>query len=522
MLVLCLILLQLTDDSQHFFYIYHTFSIANNYNTGVNGKCPIGYYCTKGTLQPEPCTNNQVITKTGATSPSDCEDCPDGKICTSTVPEDCPTGFYCKSGDPVKSCPPGSYNPFVGKIYITDCLVCDAGYDCNAANITRQTDFPCPAGFYCFEATSMELSDLSILTNFSDVRVANPCPKGSYNNKLNAVDDRECLNCPAGFYCLEGSLNNTQPTACNPYIEKLDSDNSTMLKLASYCPEGMNDFNSTENEKICAEGFYCSTPKTEIVCPLSYYCPQGTQDPIRCPAGHYCEPLNYNSTSEQVIIGAIIPTLCPAGTVTLENSNQINFQDTCGSCAAGTYGNTERTECLPCQAGVICSIGSTTDIPSLNPDNYSITAYPCPKGYYCTEGSITPIPCPAGTYNRFTFGKSETESCLPCPADYFSDQEAQLGCQYCGNEASQDLPGQSGCVCNGLNREFQSSDSTCPCKYGFQASEGQVDCDPIVYDLCPSGTNRVQDGGCIGEDEYESYSACGGKYLFIQDSIFDL
>ena len=239
------------------------------------------------------------------------------------------------------------------------------------------------------------------------------------------------------------------------------------------------------------------------------HCPEGTQDPIRCPVGSYCEPLSLNSTTNELIIGSIEPTLCPAGTVTLENSNQINFEDTCAACNPGSYGNEQRTECLPCQSGVICSIGSTTDIPSLDSANYSITAYPCPKGYYCTSGSITPIPCPAGTYNRFTFGKSKTESCLPCPANYFTNQEAQLGCQYCGSEATQDYPGSSSCVCNGLNREFQSSDSTCPCKYGFQAGDNDIDCSPIVYDLCPSGTNRVQDGSCIGEEEYESYSAWG-------------
>ena len=404
--------------------------IADPYNIGQNGICPIGYFCTIGTLQPEPCTNNKVITKNGATSDAECEQCPDGKICTSTVPEDCPTGFYCKSGQ-VDACPVGTYQPFVSKIEITDCLVCQAGFDCNALNVTRQTDFLCPAGFYCYEATSMDQSNLNLLTNFTDTRTANACEKGSYNNRLQAVDERECLNCPAGYFCLEGSLNNTQPIACEPYMNQPDPENNaTNLQLASYCPEAMTDFNGTKNTKICLEGFYCSSPKSQVVCPLSYYCPEGTQDPIRCPVGSYCEPLSLNSTTNELIIGSIEPTLCPAGTVTLENSNQINFEDTCAACNPGSYGNEQRTECLPCQSGVICSIGSTTDIPSLDTANYSITAYPCPKGYYCTSGSITPIPCPAGTYNRFTFGKSETESCLPCPANYFTNQEAQLGCQY--------------------------------------------------------------------------------------------
>lgn len=65
-------------------------------------------------------------------------------------------------------------------------------------------------------------------------------------------------------------------------------------------------------------------------------------------------------------------------------------------------------QCNPCQAGHVCVKYTNTKYPVyLDTEG----GYECPAGYYCPAGSSKEIACPAGTYNPFKKGKSDS-SCI--------------------------------------------------------------------------------------------------------------
>lgn len=77
--------------------------------------------------------------------------------------DECPAGYECPSNSAFYSpCVPGTYAPGLGH---ESCLPCPAGYYCVNATVTPVT---CPAGHYCPEGTTAE-------NEF-------PCSAGSYNN----------------------------------------------------------------------------------------------------------------------------------------------------------------------------------------------------------------------------------------------------------------------------------------------------------------------------------------------------
>ena len=475
--------------------------------TNSSGICPIGYYCTEGSLVPQICTNNTVITYLGAMSADECVPCPNGYICTSGLPELCPPGRYCQQGNTYK-CPEGFYQPGQQKVYLSDCVICLAGYNCDYQAIsTLNSTLYCPAGQYCLEGTGM----FETLVNGTlSQRLPINCPSGTYNSKERIGSITGCLDCPAGQYCLEGSVEGTD---CAPEIEV----NGTLY--ASYCPTGMSVTEPDLNTLICPAGWYCGIydknddiyspdPSVKIMCPAGFYCPSGSFQPIACPEGFYC-PLEIDEATSQTIAGASYPVLCPLGTIILEEPRQTSIADTCQICSAGFYGNQNRTQCLECSAGVYCQAGAYTTIPPSDPNLYDLTI-PCPIGYYCEQATPKPTACPVGTYNGLIYGKS-IDNCNPCPLNEYNNKVGQSECKICGAQATQPNRGSTTCECNGNGRNFQPSDNQCPCAVGYE-TQNDI-CVKKVYPLCSDGTTRTQFGECFTNSQWETYctSVCGAE-----------
>ena len=129
-------------------------------------KCDAGYYCTGGAS-----SSKQFITpagsysNTGASGPtvcaqgsynpsqgqSACLSCPLGFYCSTTgmtTPVICPAGKYCGLNTITPAnCPIGTYNPYTGFKYITDCLPCLTGYACPMAGLSSIASLTiCSAG----------------------------------------------------------------------------------------------------------------------------------------------------------------------------------------------------------------------------------------------------------------------------------------------------------------------------------------------------------------------------------------
>ena len=80
----------------------------------------------------------------------------------------CPAGHFCLAGDPTPTeCPAGKYWDGLGAGADTDCKACPSGYVCTSTQLVDVTTV-CPAGKFCVGATQTD--------------------------------------CPAGYYCPEGSI----------------------------------------------------------------------------------------------------------------------------------------------------------------------------------------------------------------------------------------------------------------------------------------------------------------------------
>ena len=145
-----------------------------------------------------------------------------------------------------------------------------------------------------------------------------PCPVGTYNNVTNGQNIDACKPCTAGFYCQEQTI--------TPYL---------VCKPGFYCPTNITDGASSRligsygsEQKPCPPATYTEVSQTEKEsdckkCPVGFYCPEGTDNPIVCPRGYYCQP------------ESSAPTPCPIGTY--GNRSELHYRENCTSCDPGRY-----------------------------------------------------------------------------------------------------------------------------------------------------------------------------------------
>jgi hypothetical protein len=116
----------------------------------TGGACPKGHECVLGSHMPVPCKPGTYQTRTTSFS---CTTCPPGYHCglAAHSPEPCPEGYYCPGGTGTRSipkCPIGTYNTWIRKTNLTDCLLCPAGQYCDRRAMNKSTGV-CLPGFYC-------------------------------------------------------------------------------------------------------------------------------------------------------------------------------------------------------------------------------------------------------------------------------------------------------------------------------------------------------------------------------------
>ena len=136
------------------------------------------------------------------------------------------TIYFFAAGTPSElPCPVGTYNPDHSGASLDDCLPCVGGYYC-LENSTTPTG-PCDPGFYC--PTGINNGQLNkTIGSYGPQQVA--CPGGTYQSNYTSATLHDCIVCPAGFSCVDGT-------------------------------------------------------RTPLECGLGHYCPAGSPYPIPCPVG---------------------------------------------------------------------------------------------------------------------------------------------------------------------------------------------------------------------------------------------
>ena len=415
-----------------------------NYTGGE--RCPVGYYCPEGTIEPLLCPPNLVILNPGADSVDDCETCPAGYICPaeSEFAQPCSKGHYCPFNESKQACPAMTYSMTVGADNRSTCLPCPAGYWCYDEGMVTFEESPCPIGYYCNEG----------------IVKPEACPPGTFRNSTKARNISDCEPCPAGRYCPD--VNGTTEGYQCPE--------------GSYCPIGSSLY------RDCQAGFFCNEAKTQLPCPAGFFCPKASPSPIPCPQGHYCP--GYKCNDLRNVRGAIEPVMCKEGYWSPGNSTRDTFENTCFVCPPGHYCNhPQRLNYTVCRAGVVCHEGATTDEPSANGTTYgyeNTRSYLCPPGYYCPEKSSSPQACNRGFYQLYEEKKS-ADDCIPCLENHYGNETGATQCYFCGSDAFADGTGNTKCTCTGEGREFQVTGCSHslvyhvrPCSHAFFPSQAII------------------------------------------------
>jgi hypothetical protein len=99
----------------------------------------------------------------------------------------CPLGAYCIDGI-YTICPAGTTGDTLYGASINACKTCPAGTSCGSGSTTATT---CGIAYYCPSGAAYP---------------GFPCPAGTFGGyKSGKTDPSECLICPPGHYCPEGT-----------------------------------------------------------------------------------------------------------------------------------------------------------------------------------------------------------------------------------------------------------------------------------------------------------------------------
>ena len=422
--------------------------------------CPLGHYC-EGGQAPVPCEAGTYGALHGLTSQAQCQPCQPGQYCQagSTHGQPCPPGHFCPQSrqEAPTLCPPGTYNTGSGARDSSKCRNCPAGHFCcdgsgdewvQDGTCVGATVYPkeCPAGsfqdrngqFNCDYCPPGKLCTIPGLDEpDSDCAYGHfcplgsiesvPCPAGTYLDYNNGTTYDDCFDCPAGYYCGEGTTYNT-----------------------AYADDG------TEIDA------------SPIVCPVGHYCvertPEATTYP--CPAGTYNDIIGIKHSNE--CTNCTEGYFCPRG-LGYEPSSQSVPDLTCPEgkfCPEGTPGVDENDARIPsCPAGTFLEERGKWRVEDCKE---------CPQGEFCNAGTDEAATCPDGTYSD-SFGIGSVTDCVTCPAGYKCDTTAGpvLAPVPCG-AGFHSAPGATDCD---------------TCKKGHYCDLNTTSTEAMLYfKVCPEGT----------------------------------
>jgi len=391
--------------------------------------CPRGHFCVQGSASPAQCPAGSYNSEFGGTGEVACKPCLAGFYCPNSSAafptQRCPEGFFCPPGrvQPEHRCGPGTFCPvgspepvpcpsgtFEDRNGSGACQTCPEGRWCGPGTVTP---VPCPAGYFCGPGTA--------LPN------ASACSPGTFSNASGLANATQCTPCSPGQFCARHAL--TAPSG--------PCDAGFYCTVGSPTPNpGLN--HSEQAVGTCAAptlyGFPGGPGLSPLAfggrCPAGAYCPLGSAAPVLCPAGTAANSTGNTAAGDCrpclagfrcPARGTVAPTLpcvaghfCPGGQATgTELPCPVGTSCPLGSpaavpCAAGSFANeTTLAACRPCPPGFGCSMG--TVFPAL-----------CLPGFVCPASSpnTSAVPCAAGTSSNRT-GLSAPAQCEPCPSGQF-------------------------------------------------------------------------------------------------------
>ena len=416
--------------------------VAGTFSTGGQDSCtpcPSGAECSSVAAAPVPCPTGLFLDSAPGHTDT-CELCPAGTSCVDpgVTPVACAAGTFSVSGESgCTSCPVGFACPSTTEDNLIRCVPGTFSTGGQAACT------PCPGGSACAFTESNSAVACSAGTFAPEGSVAcvaclagHECPTNGLSAPIQCADGAmspstgatACVDCPAGNQCIDF----VSAIPCPYGTFSADGDMTcTPCTAGRVCAIG-----ATDDATVCPQGYYCLSGSAPVPCPpgtsgvaagqtgpagceqcaAGSFCERegsqsGTSDVVTCPAGHYCPE------------GTAQPIGCPAGTFNAGTGSSLDTD--CTSCSAGVVcdgGSVDESE--QCPPGHYCSSGSTTATATpCDEGSFRATAgalvqadcASCPAGSYCGVGSIQPVPCPSGTFSNAP-GATSSSTCTPCTA----------------------------------------------------------------------------------------------------------
>nr|XP_006821767.1 PREDICTED: uncharacterized protein LOC100369099 [Saccoglossus kowalevskii] len=397
-------------------------------------ECLAGHACPVGSPDQTPCMSGYYQPLPGQGS---CIECSAGMYCDQNeaieeeqsgigapshgvvTPKDCPAGFNCPNGTLTARqfpCPVSTYSNTTNLESEAECRPCPEGHYCEAENITTPTGI-CAAGYYCVLYATTPTPEPADATGgpcpqgtFCEAGASwhTPCPKGTFGDRDKLPSEADCTDCYPGMHCMRSGLTEPNGTCLAGYYCRIravdpnpvNESYGDICPAGSYCPEG-------SPEPIdCPAGTYQpdpmkSSPSDCLPCTPGYFCNgTGLSDVSGfCYEGFYCIGSASSPTPRDGVTGDI----CPPGSYCEEGSPSHTY------CSNGTYMNhSMASECYDCPPGSYC----------VNRDR----ADPCPPGLFCPAKTGADLElCASGTYNPI-FGIYEQDQCLQCDGGYYCQE----------------------------------------------------------------------------------------------------
>jgi len=227
-----------------------TFSLQGSTTCSI---CKRGYYSNlpKSTSCTS-CPSHSFANGSGLTSCSTCNDGTGFTLQTYTC-DDCMPGWYSGTGICL-ACDYGTFSTGQNMNSSDTCVTCKPGmYAYTKGSSTCTLCIPGTYGLSCAKCFPGTYQ-----TSYGGLDCTS-CSKGTYSSGWGMSKDSDCQNCNGGTYWINSS-------AC------LHCPKNTISPPASI---QLTDCSA-------APGFYAFPGQEGILCPVNYYCPQGTTNPAVC------------------------------------------------------------------------------------------------------------------------------------------------------------------------------------------------------------------------------------------------
>ncbi|XP_053729819.1 SCO-spondin isoform X1 [Synchiropus splendidus] len=508
--------------------------------------CPLG--STKPNLPTNACPAGTQSNRTDLTHRSQCQMCPARYACLRGTggpqrpPLSCFAGHYCPPGSKFPSqfkCPMGTWSGHSGLESESECQPCPAGWYCLAgsgspsgrcssghycpAGTAYGTQFPCPAGTFSIHMGSRQKEDCLICPDGSFCREGtskpSPCPPSTFRRQKGGQTPEDCSACPAGYFCSRSATVNPRVCGAGSFSDEGSVECSPCLP-GYYCSNETTSEEAMRSIMVCPAGFLCSQglsrdpQRSATLCPVGFFCPGGGIDPnpVPCPNGTYGESPGLQNVAQC--------RPCPAGMYCYaERPLEQPITRPTGVCPDGHYcpSGTGYPQTYPCQAGFYSSISvghSGKECVSCPAQHYCgrpgvHTPARCPQGFFCPVGTSRPHPCPEGTYGSRP-ALSDQSECTPCGGGRYCSGVGLTGpsgdCQqrfYCREGATSATPidGSTGGLCPAGSYCPPASSAPFPCPPGsFSNNTGLTqpqDCTPCPPGFyCLGSGNTAPSGPC--------------------------